>query len=40
MKKKKLIELKKLFKKKGVLDSVIFHKRFDNKKDHLNLIKK
>ena len=23
--------------KKGVLDSVIFHKRFENKKDHLNL---
>ena len=23
--------------KKGVLDSVIFHKRFEDKKDHLNL---
>ena len=32
--------MKKLIKKNGVLDSVIFHKRFDNKKDHLNLYKK
>ena len=34
---KKLIELKKI-KKKSILDSVIFHTSFDNKKDHLNLI--
>tara|TARA_B100001248_G_C27392472_1_gene463272 strand:- start:1799 stop:3478 length:1680 start_codon:yes stop_codon:yes gene_type:complete len=37
--KKKLDRIEKLFKKKGVLDSVTFYKRFDDKKDHLNLYK-
>ena len=37
--KKKLDRVEKLFKKKGVLDSVTFYKRFDDKKDHLNLYK-
>ena len=35
--KKKFDRIENLMKKKGVLDSVIFHKRFENKKDHLNL---
>ena len=35
--KKKFDRIENLMKKKGVLDSVIFHKRLENKKDHLNL---
>ena len=35
--KKKLDRIQRLMEKKGVLDSVIFHKRFEDKKDHLNL---
>ena len=35
--KKKFDRIESLMKEKGVLDSVIFHKRFENKKDHLNL---
>ena len=31
---------KKFLKEKGILDSVIFHTSFDDKKDHLNLYKK
>ena len=37
--KQQLIRLKKSLKEKRVLDSVIFHTSFDNKKDHLNLYK-
>ena len=35
--KKKFDRIESLMKEKGVLDSVIFHKRFEDKKDHLNL---
>ena len=35
--KKKLDRIESLMEKNGVLDSVIFHKRFEDKKDHLNL---
>ena len=35
--KKKFDRIENLMEKKGVLDSVIFHKRLENKKDHLNL---
>ena len=35
--KKKLDRIQRLMEKKGVLDSIIFHKRFEDKKDHLNL---
>ena len=35
--KKKFDRIENLMKKKGVLDSVTFHKRLENKKDHLNL---
>ena len=35
--KKKFDRIESLMKEKGVLDSVIFHKRFEEKKDHLNL---
>ena len=35
--KKKLDRVKRLMEEKGVLDSVTFHKRFENKKNHLNL---
>ncbi|MBD1162057.1 hypothetical protein IDG48_00625 [Pelagibacterales bacterium SAG-MED12] len=35
--KKKFDRIENLIEKKGVLDSVIFHKRLENKKDHLNL---
>ena len=35
--KKKFDRIESLMEKKGVLDSVIFHKRLENKKDHLNL---
>ena len=38
--KQQLIRIKKSLKEKSVLDSVIFHTSFDNKKDHLNLYKK
>ena len=37
--KKKLDRIEKLMENKGVLDSVIFHKRLEDKKDHLNLYK-
>ena len=35
--KKKLDRIERLLKEKEILGSVIFHKRFDDKKDHLNL---
>ena len=35
--KKKFDRIENLMKKKGVLDSVTFHKRLENKTDHLNL---
>ena len=35
-----IIRIKKSLKEKSILDSVIFHTSFDNKKDHLNLYKK
>jgi len=35
--KKKLDRIESLMEKNGVLDSVIFHKRFEDKKDHLDL---
>ena len=35
--KKKLDRIESLMEKNGVLDSVILHKRFEDKKDHLNL---
>ena len=35
--KKKFDRIKSLMKEKDVLDSVIFHKRLENKKDHLDL---
>ena len=35
--KKKLDRIESLMEKNGVLDSVIFHKSFEDKKDHLNL---
>ena len=38
--KHQLIRIKKSLKEKSILDSVIFHTSFDNKKDHLNLYKK
>ena len=38
--KQQLIRIKKSLKDKSILDSVIFHTSFDNKKDHLNLYKK
>ena len=38
--KKKLGRIERLMKKNGVLGSVIFHKKFDDKKDHLNLYNK
>ena len=38
--KKKFSRIEKLIKEKGVLDSVIFHTKFEDKKDHLNLYKK
>ena len=38
--KQQLIRIKKSLKEKNILDSVIFHTSFDNKKDHLNLYKK
>ena len=38
--KQQLIRIKKFLKEKGILDSVIFHTSFDDKKDHLNLYKK
>ena len=38
--KQQLIRITKSLKDKSVLDSVIFHTSFDNKKDHLNLYKK
>ena len=38
--KQKLSRIEKLIKEKGILKSVIFHKKFENKKDHLNLYKK
>ncbi len=38
--KQQLIRIKKSLKKKSILDSVIFHTSFDNKRDHLNLYKK
>tara|TARA_B100001059_G_C17803971_1_gene567944 strand:+ start:286 stop:1965 length:1680 start_codon:yes stop_codon:yes gene_type:complete len=37
--KKKIDRIEKLFDDMGVLDSIIFHKRFEDKKDHLNLYK-
>ena len=39
MTKKKLDRIEGLMRKKGVLDSVIFHKRFEDKIDDLNLYK-
>ena len=38
--KKKLDRIEGLMKKNGVLDSVIFHKRLEDKKDHLDLYNK
>ena len=38
--KQQLIRIKKSLKEKHILDSVIFHTSFDDKKDHLNLYKK
>ncbi len=38
--KQQLIRIKKSLKDKSILDSVVFHTSFDNKKDHLNLYKK
>ena len=38
--KQQLIRIKKSLKDKSILESVIFHTSFDNKKDHLNLYKK
>ena len=38
--KKKFSRIEKLIKEKGVLDSVIFYTKFEDKKDHLNLYKK
>ena len=38
--KQQLIRIKKSLEEKRILDSVIFHTSFDNKKDHLNLYKK
>ena len=38
-KKRKLDRIEKLFKKRGVLDSVIFYTRIDKVEDHLNLYK-
>ena len=38
--KQQLIRIKKSLKDKSILDSVIFHTSFDDKKDHLNLYKK
>ena len=38
--KQQLIRIKKCLQDKSILDSVIFHTSFDNKKDHLNLYKK
>ena len=38
--KQQLIRIKKFLKEKCILDSVIFHTSFDNKKDHLDLYKK
>ena len=37
--KKKFDRIEGLMRKKGVIDSVIFHKRFEDKIDHLNLYK-
>ena len=39
-KRRKLDRIKEVFKKNGVLDSVIFYQRIDNLEDHLNLYKK
>ena len=38
--KHQLIRIKKSFKEKFILQSIIFHTSFDDKKDHLNLYKK
>ena len=38
--KQQLIRIKKSLKDKSILNSVIFHTSFDNKKDHLDLYKK
>ncbi len=38
--KQQLLRIKKSLKEKLILDSVIFHTSFDNKKDHLDLYKK
>ena len=35
--KKKLERIERLMEKNGVLDSIIFHKKIEDKKDHLNL---
>jgi len=37
---KKFTRIENLIKEKGILESVIFHTRFEDKKDHLNLYKK
>ena len=37
--KKKFTRIKNLIKEKGILKSVIFHTKFEDKKDHLNLYK-
>ena len=39
-KRRKLDRIQEVFKKNGVLDSVIFYQRIDNLEDHLNLYKK